>query len=56
MTACDYILLREMTWAASQGINLIGSKNDHGQKLYTPRLDENLFRPRLPSLEQSILF
>ena len=45
MNAIEYIQTKQQIWAKSQGINLIGSKGDRGEKNYTTALNENLFLP-----------
>jgi hypothetical protein len=50
MTARDYSLKQLQICAESKRINLIGSRNDRGQKLYTPFINENLFQPLSPSV------
>ena len=45
MNAREYILNKQVQWARNLGLELIGSKNEHGYKAYTKTLDENLFEP-----------
>jgi len=47
MNARDQILVKQTAWARLQGIDLIGSRNEQGAKVYTGTLEENLFVVKL---------
>jgi len=49
----EYILAKQIAWARSRGIELIGSRGERGLKAYAHTLDENLFSPLLPSVRDS---
>ncbi|MBT9145656.1 MAG: hypothetical protein DDT42_01531 [candidate division WS2 bacterium] len=53
MNAMEYIQIKQQIWAKSQGINLIGSKGDSGEKNYTTTLNENLFLPMGSTVKQA---
>ena len=50
MTAFEYILSKQISWARNNKISLIGSKGTRGRPAYTQKLEDNLFE----SLEQSV--
>lgn len=45
MNGYKYILAKQTEWAKNQGLELIGSKINHGRPNYTTNLDYNLFQP-----------
>ena len=45
MKAIDWIKSKQVEWARSNGIDLIGSKGDKGKRAYTTKLSDNLFKP-----------
>ena len=47
MNVRDQILVKQIAWARQQGIDLIGSKNEQGAKVYTRTLEDNLFVVKL---------
>ncbi|MEK6616420.1 MAG: hypothetical protein AABZ32_09960 [Bacteroidota bacterium] len=49
----EYIQTKQEIWAESKGINLIGSKGEHGRKMYTTTLNENLFLPMNSIVKQA---
>jgi hypothetical protein len=49
----QYILTKQTEWAKNRGLNLIGSKVNHGRLVYTKDLDDNLFQPLLPDVRKS---
>lgn len=53
MNGYQYILLKQTEWAKNRGLNLIGSKINHGRPTYTTNLDYNLFQPLLPDVQRS---
>jgi len=53
MNAIEYIQTKQQIWAKSQGINLIGSKGNRGEKNYTTTLNENLFLPMVSTVKQA---
>lgn len=53
MNGYQYILLKQTKWAKNRGLNLIGSKINHGRPTYTTNLDYNLFQPLLPDVRRS---
>jgi len=55
LKARDYIIAKQTSWAANNGITLIGSKGPKGAKNYTPELELNLFEPLLPEVKDSFL-
>jgi len=55
MNARDYILNKQIQWALNRGIELVGSEIDRGLKIYTRKLEENLFEPLSPSVRTDIL-
>ena len=55
MNAIECIQTKQQIWAKNQGINLIGSEGDRGVKNYTTTLDDNLFRPLNPDVNQAFL-
>ncbi len=55
MRAYEYILTKQIQWALNRGISLIGSKGLRGRPAYTPQLDQNLFEPLEPSVQESFM-
>lgn len=53
MNGYKYILARQIAWADSRGIPLVGSKGSLGRPAYTPNLDQNLFQPLLGEVRAS---
>ena len=53
MNGYQYILAKQYEWANNRGINLIGSRIDHGRLMYTRDIDFNLFQPLLPETHRS---
>ena len=43
MDSQRYIKEKQKIWAKSKGINLIGSKTERGEKIYTTQKEHNLF-------------
>lgn len=48
MTGFEYIMAKQIAWAKSKGIQLIGSKISRGRLTYTKPYTENLFQELLP--------
>jgi len=48
MNAYLYIKQKQVQWAKRRGIQLKGSQGARGERAYTPRLGQNLFRPLSP--------
>jgi len=46
------IIERQVQWAKNKGINLIGSKGEKGERVYTEKLEQNLFKPLRKEIEQ----
>ena len=44
MNASDQILAKQVAWANNKGIELIGSQGKRGRKVYTTKLNDNLFQ------------
>jgi len=55
LRAHDYIINKQTSWAANNGIKLIGSKGPKGVKNYSPELSLNIFEPLLPEVRDSFL-
>jgi hypothetical protein len=55
MNAYEFILQKQIAWAARHRIHLIGSQGERGRKAYTETLNDNLYRPLLPESEVSFL-
>lgn len=53
MNGYQYILAKQTEWAKNRGLDLIGSKIDHGRPTYTTNIDNNLFQPLLPDVLKS---
>lgn len=47
MTTLKYLKEKQKIWASIQGIELIGSKISRGERLYTKRIEDNLFAGKL---------
>ena len=45
MNATEQIITKQIEWAKNKGLQLIGSAGDRGRKVYTTRIDDNLFQP-----------
>lgn len=45
MNAAEQIIAKQIELAKSKGLQLIGSAGDRGRKVYTTRIEDNLFRP-----------
>jgi hypothetical protein len=45
MNALEQIISKQIEWAKNKGLNLIGSQGARGRKVYTTKLQENLFQP-----------
>lgn len=54
MKGTSYILDKQVFWAKRNGISLIGSQIAKGNHAYTKTLNENLFKPILPQVEEEI--
>ena len=55
MNGRDYILEKQVQWARSRDIALIGSKGAHGYPSYVPGLEQNLFQPLLDDVRDAFL-
>lgn len=44
MNTLNYIKSKQKIWAKLRNIELIGSQNEKGDKIYTKTLNENLFQ------------
>jgi hypothetical protein len=53
MNGYEYILSKQIAWAANFGINLVGSKGKRGRPAYTSELEQNLFQNLLPEVRKS---
>lgn len=53
MNGYQYIIEKQIAWAAQAGIQLVGSKLERGRPAYTPNLDDNLLHPLLPDVRES---
>lgn len=53
MKGYEYILAKQVAWAANRGIDLVGSKGSRGRRAYTRKLDQNLFQRLLPEVKRS---
>ena len=51
MKANEFILSKQIQWAYRNSKILIGSKGNRGRKAYTNKLDDNLFGPLMPKVE-----
>lgn len=54
MKGANYILDKQVFWAKRNGISLVGSQITKGKLAYTKTLNENLFKPILPQVEEEI--
>jgi hypothetical protein len=45
MNGREYIISKQLAWASSKGLRLIGSKKERGAKVYAETLEDNLFMP-----------
>jgi hypothetical protein len=53
MDPAEYVKSRQKIWASLRNIQLIGSQNDRGERIYAKTLDENLFQPISPDTKTS---
>jgi len=54
MNGFDYILTKQIAWANTNKINLVGSEIVKGRQAYTKTLDKNLFEQLLPQTKAEI--
>jgi|GEM_PF-4274653 len=53
MTTQELIIARQVAWAKSKGVGLVGSKGTRGARVYMPTLEDSFFVPMSDStLEQ----
>jgi len=45
MNTSELIIAKQIEWAKNKGLQLIGSAGDRGRKVYTTKIDDNLFQP-----------
>jgi len=51
ISAYEYIIQKQLHWAKNRGLDLIGSKGEHGRPLYAQDLKSNLYAPLMASSE-----
>jgi hypothetical protein len=51
---CDRIIARQKLWATARDVPLQGSAGERGDRVYTLRLEDNLFEPLLPQVEAQL--
>ena len=54
LSGYEFIVSKQVQWAKNQGFSLTGSKGERGRKSYTLTLDENLFEPLTPEVQEQI--
>lgn len=54
MKANEYIISKQIQWAYRNNIGLIGSKGNRGRKVYTKKLDDNLFEPLMSAVLKNL--
>ena len=54
MKTYDYLIEKQVAWAKSRGLDLIGSKVERGRKVYATSLEANLFEPLSPEVRGMI--
>lgn len=52
MNSYEYIIAKQVAWAKSEGMSLIGSQGERGRPTYARELEGNLFRPLLPDVHE----
>jgi len=45
LNVTEQIIAKQIEWAKNKGIELIGSAGDRGRKVYTTKIEDNLFQP-----------
>jgi len=45
MSASEQIIAKQVEWASNKRLELIGSAGDRGRKVYTTKVEDNLFQP-----------
>lgn len=55
MNNYNLIISKQTQWALNRGINLQGSEGNRGALTYAEELNQNLFMPLLPSVEESFI-
>lgn len=45
LNATEQIIAKQIEWAKNKGLRLIGSAGDSGRKVYTTKIEDNLFLP-----------
>lgn len=45
MSASEQIIAKQVEWAQNKGFVLVGSRGNRGRKVYTTKLQDNLFQP-----------
>ena len=55
MNGYQYILEKQSAWARNKAINLIGSKVTRGRLAYTQTVNDNIFQPLLPEIQDSFV-
>lgn len=45
VNAAEQIIAKQIEWAKNKGLQLIGSAGDRGRKVYTTKIEDNLFCP-----------
>jgi len=43
LNATEQIIAKQIEWAKNKGLRLIGSAGDRGRKVYTTKIEDNLF-------------
>jgi hypothetical protein len=54
MNAYNYIIEKQIQWALNRGIELVGSEGERGRRAFTRELNQNLFRPLSPLVQEQI--
>lgn len=55
MTSYEQIVAKQIQWALNRGLHLVGSQLTRGRPTYTPKLDQNLFQPLLPTVQRQLM-
>ncbi len=45
MNSAEQIIAKQAEWANNKVLELIGSAGDRGRKVYTTKIEDNLFQP-----------
>ena len=53
MKAYEHILSKQIQWVRNRGKELVGSQGDRGRPAYTRNLEDNLFEPLTPEVEDA---